>query len=138
MRISERQIGGVVVLDVHGPIVGRPAAEAIEETLRRLRADGACQMVVNLADVPLVDSSGLGALVAARVALRDASGTFKLACVTERIDDLVVITRLVTVFDTYDSVEEAIGAPIPVYEEVEAPHPSLMAFGALNRFLHRA
>jgi hypothetical protein len=70
--------------------------------------------------------------------VQQANGTFKLACITKRIHDLVVITRLLTVFDTYDSVEEAVGGPVPAYAGVEAPRPSLMSLGMAQRFLHRA
>ena len=138
MRISERQFGDVVVLDLHGAIAGPKAVETVEATVRRLCREGFRNVVASLADVPHVDLGGLGALVDAHMALRQANGTFKLASITKRIHDLVVITRLLTVFDTYDSVEEALGGPVPAYAEVAAPQPSLMSLGMVQRFLRRA
>jgi hypothetical protein len=76
--------------------------------------------------------------VEAHRAARQANGTFKLACITKRIHDLVVITRLLTVFDTYNSVEEAVGGPVPGYVGVNSSQPSLVSLGMVQRFLRRA
>ena len=111
MRIRERQFGDVIVLDLHGPIAGAKSVETVDSTVRRLCRQGVPNVVASLADVPHVDLGGLGALVHGHMALRQARGSFKLACITNRIRDLAVITRLLTVFDTYDSVEEAVGRP---------------------------
>ena len=138
MRINERQFGDVVVLDLHGAIAGAKAVAMVESTVRRLSGEGIRHVVASLADVPHADLGGLGALVDAHRSVQQANGTFKLACITKRIHDLVVITRLLTVFDTYDSVEEAVGGPVPAYAGVEAPRPSLMSLGMAQRFLHRA
>jgi anti-sigma B factor antagonist len=138
MRINERQFGDVVVLDLHGPIAGAKAVAMVESTVRRLSREGIRHVVACLADVPHVDLGGLGALVDAHRYVRQANGTFKLARVTKRIHDLIVITRLLTVFDTYDSVEEAVGGPVPAYAGVEAPQPSPLSLGMVQRSLRRA
>ena len=68
--------------------------------------------------------------------LRQASGVFKLACITKRIDDLIVITRLLTVFDTYDSVEEAVGEASPAYAYAGVQSPgSHLSLGTIHRIL---
>jgi anti-sigma B factor antagonist len=138
MRITERQFEDVVVLDLHGPIAGPKAAGMLDSAVRRLCRDGVRCVVADFTRVPSVDLAGLGALVDAHLALREASGVFKLASVTKRIHDLVVITRLLTVFDTYDSVEEAVGEATPAYADVKSPRLSLLSLGTIHRLLRRA
>jgi anti-sigma B factor antagonist len=137
MRITQRQFDNIVILDLHGPLVGVEAAEAVADRMALLRRDGVRHVVTSLSDVPTVDLAGLGALVEAYGTMRKAGGLFKLACVAARIDDLLVLTRLITVFDTYDSVEEAVGGPVPAYAGIEAA-PSPMAFWTIPRFLRGA
>ena len=139
MNISERQFEHTIVLDVTGPIAGHQAAGMIDATVRRHAKAGTRVLVVNLGRVPLVDLAGLGALVDAYITMRQASGAFRLACVTKRIHDLVVITRLVTVIDTFDSVEEAIGGAIPAHQRMgQGARLSTMALAPIQRFLRRA
>jgi anti-sigma B factor antagonist len=137
MRMTERQFGDVVVLDLHGRIAGPKAGGLVGAAVRRHCRDGVHNLVLNLGGVPTVDLGGLGALLDAHTALRQAGGVFKLACVTKCIQDLVVITRLLTVFDTYDSVAEAVGGARPAYAGLKRPQPSSMSFGTLHRFLRR-
>ncbi len=138
MRITEREFESIVILDLHGPFVGLKAAEAVTDKMGLLRRDGVRHVVISLRDVRSVDLAGLSALFEAYRATGDAGGSFKLACVTARIDDLVVLTRLLTIFDTYDSVEEAVGGPVPAYATVEAVQPSPIAFWTIPRFLRGA
>jgi anti-sigma B factor antagonist len=138
MRITERDFENIVILDLHGPFVGLKAAEAVTDKMGLLRRDGVRHVVTSLRDVPSVDLAGLSALFEAYRAMGNAGGTFKLACVSARIDDLVVLTRLLTVFDTYDSVEEAVGGPIPDYVSVEPVVPEAVAFWTMPRFLRGA
>jgi anti-sigma B factor antagonist len=135
MRITERQCGDALVLDLHGPIAGRKAAGMLETAVRRHCGDGVRSVVADLSGVPAVDLAGLGALLDAHLALRQASGVFKLACITKRIDDLIVITRLLTIFDTYDSVEEAVGGASPAYAGVQSPRFPLLSLGTIHRIL---
>src|SRR5688500_4801445 len=99
MRIGERQFGDVVVLDISGPIAGANAVEMIDEALQRSRAAGRRTIVANLSNVPSVDLTGLEGLVGACRTMRKAGGELSLAGITNRIHDLIVITRLLTVFD---------------------------------------
>jgi anti-sigma B factor antagonist len=138
MRITERPFDDVIVLDLHGPIAGPKAAGMLEAAVRRHCRSGVRSVVADLSSVPSVDLAGLGALVDAHLALREAGGCFKLASVTKRIHDLVVITRLLTVFDTYDSVEEAVGGAIPAYAGVKSQRLSLLSLGTINRVFRRA
>lgn len=138
MRISERQFGDVVVLDLAGPLTGgKPAAE-VDAAVRRNSRAGKRIAVANLGSVPSVDLAGLGALVDAFRTMRAAGGELRLANLTQRIHDLVVITRLLTVFDAFDSVEEAVGGAIPAYAGMADYPDSTVPLGAIGRFLRRA
>ena len=139
MTISERQVEHAVVLDVTGPMAGRQAAGMIDAIVRHHAKAGTLALVANLGRVPLVDLAGLGALVDAYITMRQASGAFRLACVTKRIHDLVVITRLVTVIDTFDSVEEAIGGLVPANGGMaQGARLSTTSLAPIQRFLRRA
>jgi anti-sigma B factor antagonist len=137
MRVSERRFGDVVVLDLHGPIAGQKAVTMLESAVRRQCREGVRDVVANLGGVPSIDLAGLGALVDAHVAL-GPRGDFKLACITKRIHDLVVITRLLTLFDTYDSVEEAVGGAAQAHTGATSPQLSEMSLAKIHRFLRRA
>jgi anti-sigma B factor antagonist len=134
MRINQRQLGDVVVLDVAGPIAGHNAAEAVRSAVDGHSRPGS-SVVVNLARVPAVDLAGLSALVDSYSDMRRAGGVLRLAGITNRIHDLLVITRLLTVFEVFDSVEDAVGGPTPAYSESALSTASL---GIIQRFLRRA
>jgi anti-sigma B factor antagonist len=109
----------------------------MEEAIRRHAREGTPAVVVNLADVPSVDLVGLGALVDGYRTMRIAGGELTLANLTTRIHALIVITRLLTVFQTFDTVEEAISrsAPMP---RAAGGAPSALALDGIQRFLRRA
>ncbi len=135
MRISERQLGDVIVLDIAGPIAGSKAAESVRSAVSRHCHPGA-SLVANLERAPSVDLAGLSALVDSYSTTRLAGGVLRLAGITNRIHDLLVITRLLTVFDVFDSVEDAIGGATPVYSGVTPL--SATSLGMIQRFLRRA
>jgi anti-sigma B factor antagonist len=138
MRISERQVGDVIVLDLAGPLYGWQAASVMEQTIRRHCRSGTQIIVVNLGRVGAIDCGGLGALVDGYNTMREAGGEMRLASVTKRINDLLVITRLLTVFDTFDSVEEAVEGRVPAYCGVpEASRLSAKSLGTIHAFLRQ-
>lgn len=138
MRISERHVGDVVVLDLAGPLYGWQAAGAMEDTIRRHCRSGTQTIVVNLGRVGSLDCGGLGALVDGYNTMRKAGGEMRLASVTKRINDLLVITRLLTVFDTFDSVERAIEGPMPAYCGMPEPgRLSAKSLGTIHAFLRQ-
>src|SRR2546426_2971028 len=94
MRITERQFEEVIVLDLVGPIAGEKASAQIDEAVRRQSRAGRSIVVANLNSVRSVDLAGLSALVEAYATMRRVGGVLQLACVTKRIHDLLVITRL--------------------------------------------
>ena len=136
MQITERSIGDTTILDLHGTLYGPDATARLGETIRRLAHAGRQQFVVNLADVPSIDAAGLGALVDAYCFVSRNRGTLGLANVTRRLHDLIVITRLVTVFDIFDSVEDAIRrssrvAPTPLTTHPVMPQLSQASLGSI-------
>jgi anti-sigma B factor antagonist len=108
IRIVERPIGDVTVLDIVGKLVMDRSAQHLKDKIYSLISQKRTQVVLNLKDVPYIDSSGLGELVAAYGSVMKAGGTLKLLNVTSRNHDLLSITRLVTVFESFDSESEAV------------------------------
>lgn len=107
LTIEERPIGRVTVLDLVGKLTSDHAMR-IKDKLNSLIAQGRTQIVLNLEDVPYIDSSGLGQLVASYSSVKKAGGSLKLLNVNSRNHDLLSITRLVTIFDSFDSEAEAV------------------------------
>jgi len=139
MDITERRFKDAVVLDVTGPMTGRQAAGMIDAAVRRHARVRTRILVANLGRVPLVDLAGLGALVDAHTTMRHAGGAFRLACVTKQIQDLVVSTRLLTVVDTFESIEEAVDRSIPTFRgKAQDWRLSTIALAPILRFLRRA
>lgn len=110
MKITKRQEDGVVILDVEGKIVLGEGDETLRRSVRQVVADGHRKVVLNLARVPYVDSAGLGELVRCHTRVVQAGGAVALLHLTARMRDLLQITKLVTVFDTFESEEAAIAS----------------------------
>jgi anti-sigma B factor antagonist len=110
MDIKERVVEGVSVLDMGGKIVLGEGDLQIKERIRDLLADGQRRILLNLGDVSYIDSAGLGALISSYTTVKRENGQLKLVNLTKRIQDLLAITKLITVFDTYDSEKEALAS----------------------------
>jgi anti-sigma B factor antagonist len=108
MKIVERQVGDVVVLDLHGKILIGEGDDALREAVTKLADAGKTKILLNLADVPYVDSAGLGEIVRTYTTVSRKSGKLKLLNLTKKIQDLLSITKLLTVFETYESEDEAV------------------------------
>jgi len=109
MQISERTIGDVTVVDVSGKVtLGDGGDTMMKDKLRSLVHQGRRKILLNLADVSYVDSAGLGAIVQSYTTVTNQGGKLKLLHVTKRIKDLLAITKLITVFETYDNEAEAV------------------------------
>ena len=106
--LTERQIGAVTVLDLVGKLTIDHDAQRLKDKINSLIQQGRTQIVLNLTDVSYIDSGGLGQLVASYGSVAKASGGLKLLGVSKRNHDLLSITRLVTLFDAYDSEKEAV------------------------------
>ena len=109
MNISERVAGDVVIVDVSGKVTLGDGGDAmLKDKMGSLVQQGQKKVLLNLGDVSYVDSAGLGAIVQAYATLNKNGGSLKLLNATKRIKDLLSITKLLTIFDTYDSEADAV------------------------------
>ena len=108
MKLSAREESGVVVLEPKGKIMGGPDATLMHDKLHDFIKENKKKVVINLAEVDWMNSTGLGILISGLTTLRNNNGELKLANVTGKIESLLTITKLITVFETFDSVEEAV------------------------------
>ena len=111
MKMEQRTVDEVVVLSIVGDIAMNGAgASLLADRVRSLLQDGHDRLVLDLGHVRYVDSAGLGELVHAFSAVRNRGGAIKLLNVTRRLTDLLVVTRLLTVFDCFDGEAEALAS----------------------------
>jgi anti-sigma B factor antagonist len=110
MTIKEQEMDNVVVLELSGKIMGGPDASLLNDKLHELIDKGKTKVVADLNKVNWMNSSGLGILIGGLTTMRNNGGDLKLANVTDRIQSLLMITKLLTVFETHDSLEKAIGS----------------------------
>jgi anti-sigma B factor antagonist len=108
MQISERAVGEVIVVDLKGKITLGEGDEMLKDKVNSLINQGYRKIVLNLAEVPYLDSAGLGEVVRAYTTVSRQGGSLKLLNLTKRITDLLSITKLLTVFETFDSEDEAV------------------------------
>ena len=108
MQIQERMVGDVVLLDLKGKITLGEGDELLKDKVNSLVNQGHKKIVLNLADVPYIDSAGLGEVVRTYTTVSRQGGALKLLNLTKRITDLLSITKLLTVFETFDSEGEAV------------------------------
>ncbi len=110
MKLATREVSGVTIVDLSGKITLGEGGMTLREEVRQLLAKGSKNIVLNLADVNYIDSSGLGELVSAYTAVKNADGELKLLNLTSKVRDLLVITKLVTVFDVKDDEASAVAS----------------------------
>ncbi|MBD95749.1 MAG: anti-anti-sigma factor [Acidobacteria bacterium] len=110
MEIQERVLENVVVVDLNGKLTIGEGDALLREKINSLMQQGHTNLLLNLGEVPYVDSAGLGEIVRTFTTVKHQGGTLKLINLTKRIKDLLTITKLLTVFDTYDSEAEAVGS----------------------------
>lgn len=108
MQIDERKIGDVTILDMKGKMTLGDGDEMLRNKINGIIAAGAKKIVLNLGDVPYIDSAGLGEVVRTYTTVSRQGGTLKLLNLTKRIQDLLAITKLLTVFETFDTENEAV------------------------------
>jgi anti-sigma B factor antagonist len=108
MKIVERQVGEVIILDLHGKIMIGEGDDALRDAVAKLVDGGKGKILLNLADVPYVDSAGLGEIVRCYTTVSKNGGRLKLINLTKKIQDLLAITKLLTVFETFDAEDEAV------------------------------
>ena len=110
MTVSERSVGSVTILDVSGHVTLNDGADQIRDKVKGVLQEGKRHILVNLAHVSYMDSAGLGELVQAYSTVSKQGGALKLVSPTKRLKDLLVITKLITVFDSFDDEPMAVAS----------------------------
>lgn len=110
MTVSERAVDGVTILDVSGSVTLNDGSDQLRDKVKSVLQDGKKHLLVNLSQVGYMDSAGLGELVQAYSTVAKQGGSLKLVNPTKRLTDLLVITKLITVFDTFDDEAEAVSS----------------------------
>lgn len=110
MKVTSRQVSGVTIVDLSGRITLGEGSVVLRDTVRELVGKGQKQLLLNLADVNYIDSSGIGELVSAFTTVRREGGDLKLLSLTKKVHDLLQITKLYTVFDVQDDEAAAVAA----------------------------
>ena len=108
MTIRERSVGDVTILDIGGRITVDDGADILGAAVRQLVRQGRWRLVLNLHDATYIDSTALGEIVQAYTSATRRGGSLKLLQVTARVHQLLVITRLLSVFDVFDAEAEAV------------------------------
>ena len=108
MQIEERPTGDVIVLDLKGKMTLGEGDELLKDKINSLVHQGRRKVVLNLEGVPYIDSAGLGEIVRTYTTISRQGGSMKLLNLTKRITDLLSITKLLTVFETYDNEADAV------------------------------
>jgi anti-sigma B factor antagonist len=110
MQIEQRTVGEVTVIDLKGKMTLGEGDELLRDKVNSLLQQGMRKLVLNLAEVPYIDSAGLGEIVRTYTTVSRQGGQLKLLSLTKRITDLLSITKLLTVFETFDSEKDAVGS----------------------------
>ena len=110
MSFDQKDIGDVTLLTVKGNLMGGPETIAIHEEVKKLISQDKKKVVIDLGKVKWMNSSGLGTLMGCLTSLKNANGELKLCGATEKVKSLFIITKLITLFETYESADEAVAA----------------------------
>ncbi len=110
MKFKTREVDGVTILDLSGRITLGEGSGTLRDAVRDLVSKGSKKILLNLDEVDYIDSSGLGELVAAYTAVKNSGGDLKLVNLTKKVSDLLVITKLATVFDVKEDEAAAVAS----------------------------
>jgi anti-sigma B factor antagonist len=110
MNIKEKMHGDVAVVALKGNLMGEPDTTEVREKIYSLLQDDVRKIVLDLGKVKWINSSGLGSLIAAMTSIKNKGGEMRLANITEKVESVFMITQLIKVFKTYETVERAVGS----------------------------
>jgi len=108
MKIEKRKNGNVTILDLKGKILSGEGIEELRQTIDATIKQNEKQLVLNFAEVPYLDSTGLGEVVRSYTTLKKAGGTIKIMNLTNKVQDLLSVTKLITVFETFENENAAV------------------------------
>jgi anti-sigma B factor antagonist len=109
LKLSDRIVDGVLIIDCAGRVIFGEESASLRDTVKKQIAEKK-RLVLNMSGVTFMDSGGLGTLVALYTTAHNSGGHIKLANLTQRVGDLLHITKLVTVFEVYDTEQAAVDA----------------------------
>ena len=110
MKIKTSEKYGAVIIELKGNVMGGPEAAEFNTLLHQLLDEGKKHIVVDLSDCKFMNSSGLGMLISGYTTIKNGDGALKLANATDKIESLLVITKLITIFEHFSSVDEAVNS----------------------------
>ena len=110
MNIDVKEMGGVAILDVRGNLMGGQETIAVHDKVKELIEKNQKKVIIDLSRVKWMNSSGLGTIMGCLTSLKNAEGDLKLCGVTEKVKSLFMITKLITLFETHNTVDEAVKA----------------------------
>lgn len=110
LKLTSREVNDIVIIDLSGRVTMGEACAAIRDEIHDEAGHGYKKVLLNLADVTYIDSAGLGELTAAYTTVKNRGGSLKLLNLTKRVQDLMQITKLYTVFDVFDDEKKAIAS----------------------------
>lgn len=110
MSIKEKMHGDVAVISIKGNLMGEPQTTQLRDKIYSLLQDDMKKIVLDLKGVRWINSSGLGTLIASLTSVKNKGGDLRLACITEKVESVLVVTRLVKVFKEYETVDRAVAS----------------------------
>lgn len=110
MKVKQVEKYGAVVIELRGNVMGGPEAQEFSDLLHKLLEEGKKNVIIDLAETKFMNSSGLGMLISGYTTVKNGGGVMKLANATEKIESLLVITKLITIFEHFTSVDEAVNS----------------------------
>lgn len=108
MKIKTTEKYGAVILELKGNVMGGDDTKDFNDLLHKLIDEGKTRVIIDLGDVKFMNSSGLGMMIGGLTTMKKANGHYKLANVSDKIESLLIITKLITIFEHYDSVDAAV------------------------------
>lgn len=110
MKIKHTERYEAVVIELKGNVMGGDDTKDFNELLHKLIDEGKKHVIVDLTDVKFMNSSGIGMLIGGLTTMKKADGSMKLSGLTEKIESLLVITKLITIFESYNNIDEAVAS----------------------------
>lgn len=108
MKIKVNEKYGAVIIELKGNVMGGDDTKEFNELLHKMIDEGKTNVIIDLANVKFMNSSGLGMMIGGLTSVKKANGRLVLANVTDKIESLLMITKLITIFETSESVDKAV------------------------------
>jgi anti-sigma B factor antagonist len=110
MKIGKRKVGDVLIIDLKGKILIGDGIDELRDAINNSINEKETKVLLNFSEVPYLDSTGLGEVVRSYTSIKKAGGMIKIVNLTNKVKDLLSVTKLLTVFDTFEDEEKAVGS----------------------------